>query len=171
MAVAAAKEANVRCAITERVEQETAQKLGLQDKKIEDLLQKLQAVEYSAQAANTNAAQGAARADANPLPQLDGATMILVTGVGPEGLYERHRPGEGRAAVRKREVDQDADRGRSQTLRQRMESEAGYDPAAKLRLPPGNPRSGSKDARTCLPESHMALRASFLKCAVTEIPG
>ena len=87
-AVAAAKDANVRCAQTERVEQEMAQKLGLQDKKIEDLLQKLQAVEYSAQAANTNAAQGAARADANPLPQLDGATMILVTGVGTEGLYE-----------------------------------------------------------------------------------
>ena len=170
MAVAAAKEANVRCAITERVEQETAQKLGLQDKKIEDL-QKLQAVEYNVQAANTNAAQGAARADANPLPQLDGATMILVTGVGTEGLYERHRPGEGWAAVRKREVDQDANRGRSQTLRQRLEREAGYGPAARLRLPPGNPRSSSKDARTCLPESRKALRASFLKCDVTEIQG
>ena len=171
-AAAAAKEETERsmARVEHEIEQETAQKLGLQDKKIEDL-QKLQAVEYNVQAANTNAAQGAARADANPLPQLDGATMILVTGVGTEGLYERHRPGEGQAAVRKREVDQDANRGRSQTLRQRLEREAGYGPAARLRLPLGNPRSGFKDARTCLPESRMALRASFLKSDVTEIPG
>ena len=91
--------------------------------------------------------------------------------MGTEGPYERHRPGEGRAAVRKQEVAKDADRGRSQTQRQRMETEAGYDPAARLRLPLGNPRSGSKDARTCLPESSMAPRASFLICDVTEAPG
>ena len=163
-AAAAAKEETEISMARAEIGQETAQKLGLQNKKIEDLLQKLQAVGYNC--ANTNAAQGAARANAAPLPQLDGATMIKI-----KGPYERHRPGEGRAAVRKREVDQDADRGRSQTLRQRRVREAGYDPPARLRLPPGNPRSDSKDARTCLPESRMAPWASFLKCDVTEAPG
>ena len=165
-AAAAAKEETEISMARAEIGQETAQKLGLQDKKIEDLLQKLQAVEYNVQCANTNAAQGAARANAAPLPQLDGATMIKI-----KGPYERHRPGEGRAAVRKRGVDQDADRGCSQTLRQRRVREAGYDPPARLRLPPGNPRSDSKDARTCLPESRMAPWASFLKCDVTEAPG
>ena len=75
-AAAAAKEETERsmARVEHEIEQETAQKLGLQDKKIEDLLQKHQAVEYNC--ANTNAAQGAARADAAPLPQLHGATMI-----------------------------------------------------------------------------------------------
>ena len=75
-AAAAAKEETERymARVEHEIEQETAQKLGLQNKKIEDLLQKLQAVGYNC--ANTNAAQGATRADAAPLPQLHGATMI-----------------------------------------------------------------------------------------------
>ena len=73
-AAAAAKEETDISMARAEIGQETAQKLGLQNKKIEDLLQKLQAVGYNC--ANTNAAQGATRADAAPLPQLHGATMI-----------------------------------------------------------------------------------------------
>ena len=86
-----------------------------------------------------------------------------------EDLNARNR--SGRASVRGRDTEQDAGRDRSQSLRQRLEREAGYGPpgpAARLRLPPMNPRSNSRPrlpprvlraaSRPRLPESRYAPR-------------
>ena len=59
------------------------------------------------------------------------------------------RQGRGGGLVRRREGDTEPQMQRPMTLRQRLEREAGYDdsrvasPAARLRLPPRDPRSRS----------------------------
>ena len=92
-----------------------------------------------------------------------------------EDRNARNSSGVGRASVRGREAEQDAGRDRSQALRQRLEREAGYGPlgpAARLRLPPRNPRSDSRPrlpprdlragSRPRLPESRSAPRTRSL---------